>query len=80
MIYEGVQIAGKPLSEAEAQKGVGELVSNVAVCEQGCGREILPPGSHGWSEEQICGRAAQPSINGTQLPPLANRGLKPYCS
>ena len=80
LVYEDVRVAGKPLSEEEVNKGIGELVSNVTVCETGCGNGILPPSSRGWSEEQICGRSPQPSINGTRLPPLTNPHLKPYCS
>ena len=80
VVYEGVRIAGQPLAMAAVQKDLGELVSNVSVCERGCGDGILPPGGEGWSRDQVCGRTPQPYINGVQMPPLANRDPLPYCA
>ena len=72
VIYEGVHIDGVPLTMAEVQSGggVGEYVTNVTVCESGCGEGILPAGSHGWTREEVCGLAPQPFIAGEQLPQL----------
>lgn len=80
LVYEGVRVAGKPLALTDVQKGIGPLVSNVTVCDQGCGDRILPPGAEGWTHDQICGRTPQPFIAGKQSPPLANRNLRPYCA
>ena len=78
-IYEGVTIAGEPLTLAQAQAGVGEFATNVTVCEAGCGTAVMPIGAVGWTKDQACGRTPQPYINGHQLPPIAYPGLMPYC-
>ena len=83
IVYEGVTIAGNPLTELELQQGggMGQLVTNVTVCGhgQGCGNTILTQNSV-WSNAQVCGRTPQPSINGVQFPPLSDPDLMPYCS
>jgi hypothetical protein len=79
IVYEGVEIAGKMLTAAEVQAGVGPYVSNVSVCDQGCGNKIVPVGAIGWTKDQVCGRSPQPFVNGKQLPPLAGRNVFPYC-
>jgi hypothetical protein len=68
VIYEGVHIDGVPLTMAEVQSGggVGEYVTNVTVCESGCGEGILPAGSRGWTREEVCGLAPQPFIAGRE--------------
>ena len=82
VVYEGVAVAGSPLTLAQVLKGggLGELVTNVSVCADGCGDSILPTGASGWSQGQICGRTPQPYVAGKQLPPLTRPNAKPYCT
>ena len=81
VIYEGVTIAGTPLSVADVQRGGGEgqYVTNISVCEAGCADAIVPLGS-GWTRAEVCGRAPQPFIAGKQLAPLTGPFNEPFCS
>jgi hypothetical protein len=80
LVYEGVRIAGQPLTSAQVQPGIGPLVTNVSVCERSCGDRILPAGAQDWTRDQICGRAPQPFIGSKQLPALSNPDVHPYCA
>ena len=58
VVYEGVTIAGAPLTLSQVQRGgLGEFVTNVSVCAaaEGCGSHILADNATGWSQDQICG-------------------------
>lgn len=82
VVFEGIRIAGRALTRADVQSGVGTYVTNVSVCAEGCGDRIVPSGvvPQAWTKAQICGRTPQPFINGRQLPPLAFPDIKPYCT
>lgn len=80
VVYEGAQVAGQPLSFANVQAGMGELVTNVSVCDRGCGEAILPASAVGWSRAQVCGRTPQPAIAGKQFPSLTRADLQPWCA
>eukprot|EP00930_Biecheleria_cincta_P056901 TRINITY_DN42917_c0_g1_i1.p1 TRINITY_DN42917_c0_g1~~TRINITY_DN42917_c0_g1_i1.p1 ORF type:complete len:650 (-),score=88.11 TRINITY_DN42917_c0_g1_i1:20-1744(-) len=71
-VYDNVVIAGKPISYEDVMPGIGPFVANVTVCT-GCVAEMFPSlqgGATEWSRAERCGRATQPFVDGTSLPPL----------
>lgn len=49
VVYEGVTVAGRPLTLGQVQHGgLGELVTNVSVCAQGCGNGTRPEAPSSW--------------------------------